>query len=345
MRKLLTFVLIVAAALAIEALAYAAHERTIVDLGGIANRDNWAIGINDRGDVVGIGAFQSSDSNETRGLWWHDGIMTELPPLPRDMASLAYAVNNRGQVVGASVRPDWNLQPVIWDEGRPLSLGMLPGGVSGEARGINDRGEIVGSVQLYDSWTGEQRAFIWRHGVMSDLLNLPPGSFSGAWGINNRGQVVGQAFGTIGSVTVVGGYVWDKGKIRTLGGLGGQAGNTIALAINERGEVTGMSQTTSEAYHAFLWRRGRMLDLGTLPGGGNSAGFGINDRGDVVGQADPGRGFVWSRGTMTDLGILGADFSRAESINNRGDIAGLGFDLAGLKHAIVWTSEPRRYQR
>lgn len=48
---------------------------------------------------------------------------------------------------------------------------------------------------------------------------------------------------------------------------------------------------------------------------------------------------------MIDLGILGADSSRAEAINERGDIAGLGFDLAGRKPGVVWTMDAQRYTR
>lgn len=344
MRKLLTLLSILFAALPPPLPTHAARERAIIDLGG-QEFETWSTGINDSGDVVGIRAPDLNELTGMRGLWWTKGRQIELPPLPGDIASRANQINNRGQVVGASLRSDGNPEPVLWENGRPRSLGLPPGAVSGQALDTNDRGEIVGVYQLNDSWTGEQRSFIWRDGVISDLLPLPPGSFSAAWGINNRGEVVGQAFGTVDGRTIAGAYVWTNGTIRSLGSLGGQPGNTMAFAINERGEITGQSQTASEEYHAFLWRRGTIIDIGTLPGGGNSVGLDINNRGDIVGQADPGRGFIWRNGTMIDLGVLGADFSRAEAINERGDIAGLGFDLPGRKHGVVWSTDPQRYAR
>jgi len=75
---------------------------------------------------------------------------------------------------------------------------------------------------------------------------------------------------------------------------------TVVADLNERTGVTG-----AHGPHAFIWTDGTMTDLRTF-GGPNSAAYGINDRGQVVGSAmtaaNQWHAFLWTNGTMTDLG-------------------------------------------
>ena len=63
--------------------------------------------------------------------------------------------------------------------------------------------------------------------------------------INERGQIIG----TSGKHA----FIWQNGKMRDLGTLGGKTSD--AVAINERGQVIGQSTTESGRSHAFLWQR------------------------------------------------------------------------------------------
>ena len=90
------------------------------------------------------------------------------------------------------------------------------------------------------------------------------------------------------------------------------------------------------ANHAFLWtKENGIQDLGTLPGDVNSAGIGINDRGEVVGvsldAASNLRAYHWQNGKMQDLNTLIEGDSSLYlilpcSINAGGEITGLAFD-------------------
>lgn len=62
--------------------------------------------------------------------------------------SVAYGVNDRGEVVGNYQKPNWGLTAFRWYRGKTQELNDLLPANSGwriyDARAINDRGEIVG---------------------------------------------------------------------------------------------------------------------------------------------------------------------------------------------------------
>lgn len=113
-------------------------------------------------------------------------------------------------------------------------------------------------------------------------------------------------------------------ELTDLGTLGGNA--TFALDINDRGQVTGNSRTEGGQLVAFLWERGRVTNLGFLPGGnGFSRGYALNDRGTVVGESDNDRprAFLWERGELSDVGTLvGGSTAVAHDVNNAARIVG-----------------------
>ncbi len=116
-------------------------------------------------------------------------------------------------------------------------------------------------------------------------------------------------------------------KLIDLGTLGGSS--SFALDLNDRRQVTGNSQTPAgnpaPRLNAFLWKNGSMSNLGVLPGSNNfSRGYGINNRGIVVGESDNNipKAFRSQNGVMTDLGTLGGTSAVAHDINDAGDIVG-----------------------
>ncbi|WP_232442189.1 hypothetical protein [Burkholderia ubonensis] len=61
----------------------------------------------------------------------------------------------------------------------------------------------------------------------------------------------------------------------------------------------GTSDAADGQTHAFLFENGVVTDLGNLPGGTSSAAFGINEHGQVVGEATTSSGqthaVMWTR--------------------------------------------------
>jgi probable HAF family extracellular repeat protein len=119
-------------------------------------------------------------------------------------------------------------------------------------------------------------------------------------------------------------FEWKYGAMTDLGALP-MNNNSAAGSINARGWITGQSQSDTidpvlgfPEFRGVLWKAGRIIDLGTLPGGTESLGIYVNDSGQVIGFSTvgttqdpvgfigfPTHTFVWEDGKKTDIGTLG----------------------------------------
>jgi probable HAF family extracellular repeat protein len=305
--------------------------------------------------------------------------VTNLPSLGGTV-SRGNSINNRGWVAGYSnLAGDQSRHATLWLDGSPFDLGTLGGPNSSVAWPVkNNRGLLVGISQtatpdpLGESWscapffapataTGYTcLGFVWEKGVMRALPTLG-GNNGYAAAANNRGQVVGWAENTVHDPTCVPPQVlqfravlWEPGKNRMqeLPPLPGDTSGA-ATAINDRGQVVGISGTCDQAVgrftaaHAVLWEKGQVIDIGNLGEAHWNTPTAINQRGDVAGFASlPGsdpdapqlRAFLWTpRGGIRNLGTLPGDvYSEAHGINERRQVVGISCDAGGNCRAFLW---------
>ena len=237
-------------------------------------------------------------------------------------ASIARAINDRGQVVGESTISTGENHAFIWENGLMRDLGLSPGDLFAAASDINNRGQVVGAGAADFS----PHALLWENGRVIDL----GGTFSQAFAINNRGQIVG--------VTSGGAALWQNGVLQILDTL---SGGSEAFDINDNAVIVGYSTTATGESHAVMWTDGGIVDLGTLPGDDFSQALAINNQGQIVGRSanisqSSERAFIWENGVMRELGSLPTlPFSRAFSINEHSQAAGVSI-LGSVTRATLF---------
>ncbi|RZL04370.1 MAG: hypothetical protein EOP36_00650 [Rubrivivax sp.] len=180
-------------------------------------------------------------------------------------------------------------------------------------------------------------------------LGVVDGQFSGsglssAAGINNLGQVVGWSQVAPGKARQA--SVWQNGSPAELG-VPDFPYNRFATAVNDSGVVVGYSDFSpagngpqSEAFHARLWNKGKVTDLG------QGIAKGVNNHGQVVGNSYSATGQVnratlWHNGKATQLPTIGTApnsfaYSYANAINDAGQVVGYSAGPDFSDHATLW---------
>lgn len=252
--------------------------------------------INLGGEVVGDYFATRDDSIPV--YWDAQGTAFNLPALGPFSFGFANAINNSGQIAGASYDANMDVHAVVWDRTSQVhDLGFLGEPAPGfkryaVAKGINNLGHVVGQGLV----GMDQHAFVWRNGTYTDL------GLGAATHINDAGLIAGYASGII-PVTWTNGV---RSNLRALGG-GRTAYGHLVNGINNKGDLVGYAPAPNPGVFtiAVLWRGGRAISLGHYPGGNNSYASGINDNGVIVGSGNlvPGGPMHALRWTVTTRGV------------------------------------------
>ena len=280
---------------------------------------------------------------------------TTVPINPTSLFACTYGTATATYVTHAFAAPN----------GIAMDLGALPPATQNcsSAAWMSDNGNIAGASEngAVDPVlnVSETRAVLWSKG---QLLNL--GTFGGSTSfgnsVNNAGQVTGMSLNTVPDAYSIYGYfffgsngstqgrafLWDKGKMKDLGSIGG--GNAWGIVINDAGEVAGNAYTNDTpngttgvpTLDPFFWKNGKMTDLGSL-GGTFSLVNDMNNKGQVVGISNLAgdqifHAFLGEKGKLTDLGTFGGSTSEARWINESGEVVGAADFDDQFHDAAIW---------
>ena len=236
-----------------------------------------ASAINNQGAVAGNAETATTDSTcppydpnlgqyqvlQDKPVVWENGHIKELPTYGGDPDGFAIAINNHGQVAGASgVCSTFNvinglyLSPVhalLWDHGTVTNLGSLGGNFGNQAHNMNNRGQVVGVSDL--AGDAVFHGFVWSQSAgMQDIPPLSGDTYSVALAINDPGVVAGVSidatFTTPRAFVVVDGVPTD---LNTLIPADSPLLLQTACSINSRGEITGLAvEKSTGQYRGYL---------------------------------------------------------------------------------------------
>lgn len=326
----------------------------ITDLGTLGGPASYGVALNNSGLAVGYSTTAAATtcpsgiiSPNCHAFLWDGTTMHDLGTLGGDFSSPT-AISSNGRVTGRSTIASGEWHAFYWDGTTMTDLGTL-GGQNSIGYDVDAGGHVAGFSQAAD---GSSHAFEWDGAVMTDLVGLGGGGVgTDAQFIAHAGLIAGTSVDAAGSQRSV---VWTRGAVQDLGTLNPGPGayydfNSFPVAVNARGDVTGIACTSGGPYcslHGYVWDGVMMHDMGTM-GGDESYVEDINARGDVVGKSstptevtctEPSgemcHAFIWD-GSFHDLGAPFGFRSGALAINNRGDVVGYsGTDRS--THGVLW---------
>src|SRR5246127_1016240 len=208
------------------------------------------------------------------------------------------------------------------------------------------------------------RAVISIYGFNIDLGTLGgKNSWTNYGGINDRGEAVGMAetsapdpdgedFCAFGTHRTCLPFLWRDGHMMALPTLGGNNGQ--ASAINNRGQIVGISETTVQdsvcspskqpgtTILPVMWEKGEVRALPTLPGEPDGFVQGLNNQGQAVGATGTCTSFaihavLWENDQAFQLADLGHTGSDAYAINDHGQAVGYVVSADGTTFvASLW---------
>jgi probable HAF family extracellular repeat protein len=312
-------------------------------------------GMNNRGQVIGhfpAGVFPNSKGFPYfHGCLWDKGRRIEMPTLggwysQADSISSHTLILGTATVAGLGSPSHPVTHQCLWDGHRLTDLEADPRFRGTRAIHITQFGGVYavsppqGAKKQFHLWlfpAGFSPGSHLDQGIIGGRILKPmfindSGMVTGTWntGEKRNGAQFRQAF------------VWHRGaknwtSLGTFGGLDSQPSglNNSGQIIGDAALVDDMTAHTWRA-HAFFWKKGKMQDLGALPGSRYSTASAFNGKGQIIGVSEAGRNktgiipVIWEKGQIKELrqlipaGTNWISLGEAADINEKGQIVGSG---------------------
>jgi uncharacterized membrane protein len=294
------------------------------------------------------------------------------------------SVNELGLIGGSYTLANNSVHAALWAFGQQIDLGTLGSGATLSSKvqwPVKNVLGLMSGISLTDSLDPNQEGwscgfflpnpnfnvclgFVWDP-LTAKMRPLPTlgGSNGFATGSNNLGETVGWAENTVHDPSCIlpqvlqfKPVVWGPGReqVRELPLVEGDTAGA-ATALNERGQIVGISGSCGFAVggptgkHAVLWDNGTLIQI-VSPYGANAPYWNtpmmINEHGDVVGFAgfpnDPAGNFtppfMWTKKKgFKFIPLLPGEIAGvATSINERHQVVGYSNDANGNFHPWIW---------
>lgn len=254
--------------------------------------------------------------------------------------SEARGINERGEVVGFELLPEYKERAIYWNAKTEASfLPELPGDNTTVAVHVADDGTIYGeSVFVRVEQVGHQtriywtdKATYWRNGIVHNLNDeISQGGelvdLKFAQDSDASGRIAGFAGLKQGPPFNSNGFLFDDGAVTDLGNL------QRPVAMNNKRQIVGYGGGQD---HAWLWDNGQLVDLHNHPniGGVTTRAWGINDQEMIVGEAQfhiskPEEPALWlNRAPAPLVPEINRPQGIATAVNEKGVIVGFYADL------------------
>jgi len=211
---------------------------TMLDIGTLGGTRAFPADINEAGQIVGTSETSTGVYHAFR---WQQGEMLDIGASLGDLVTLAVAVNENGQVILSTPTAETDVQrSFLWDDRGVREILPVPGYARVDAVALNDQGQVVGIARN----TGlPDLGFLWQDGVTT---LLGPRVMPRA--ISNLGEIVGSHQQT-GDQRA---FIWRNGVLSDIHPADPAYTNSVALAINANGWITGYVSIGMPT-HGFLW--------------------------------------------------------------------------------------------